>query len=321
MKPLLDCARARSTTTGCSAFEGPASVPTRPPAVGRRPRACRSRRRSAQSRRAVLPVDRRIPRTDPFEFQEQFDLQPGRRAATLTTSPTTPHAQKVVNHERGWRRPEPARRRIPRNPGDLATPLLAGAVGANFLGQGVNPPAGQQQRFTVSSFIGDSRRQGPPDGYLPRSHRGGAPAIVFTGGHGAEGHRRPAIQQQRQGALVTQEWSRGLPLQPDHYFSGEDLPADAQVRPMAFVFALRRRVPGQRLVFNPDSSRSPSRRRRWSRPAAGAARPRHNGGDRARRSRVQLRVRGRHGRAAGQLLRTPVELLMKGHRSAWRPIR
>jgi hypothetical protein len=47
-----------------------------------------------------------------------------------------------------------------------------------------------------------------------------------------------AVQRERQGALVTQEWSWGQPLQPDHYFSGADLPDEADLQgAMVFLFA------------------------------------------------------------------------------------
>jgi hypothetical protein len=183
------------------------------------------------------------PQRIPFEFQAQFDLQwaVGRLHFDKVADYAS-YAQKVVDYEQGA---GPAQQRhaavwMPRNPGDLATPMLAGAVGADFLGQGDAPPLGQRQRFTVTPFIGDGQAtKARLTDIFRGSIDGGAPAIVFTGSHGAEwAIADPAIQQQRQGALVTQEWSRGQPLQPDHYFSGEDLPADANVHGLiAFVFA------------------------------------------------------------------------------------
>ena len=183
------------------------------------------------------------PQRIPFEFQAQFDLQwaVGRLHFDKVADYAS-YAQKVVEYEQGA---GPAQQRqaavwMPRNPGDLATPMLAGAVGADFLGQGDAPPLGQRQRFKVTPFIGDGQATKARLADIFRgSIDGGTPAIVFTGSHGAEwAMADPAIQQQRQGALVTQEWSRGQPLQRDHYFSGEDLPADANVHGLiAFVFA------------------------------------------------------------------------------------
>jgi peptidase C25-like protein len=183
------------------------------------------------------------PQRIPFEFQAQFDLQwaVGRLHFDKVADYAS-YAQKVVEYEQGS---APAQQRraavwMPRNPGDLATPMLAGAVGADFLGQAEAPPLGERQHFKVTPFIGDGQAtKARLTDIFRGSIDGGAPAIVFTGSHGAEWSiADPAIQQQRQGALVTQEWSRGMPLQRDHYFSGEDLPADANVHGlMAFVFA------------------------------------------------------------------------------------
>ena len=183
------------------------------------------------------------PQRIPFEFQAHFDLQWAvGRLHFDEVADYASYASKVVEYEKGTG-PAQSRRAavwMPRNPGDLATPMLAGAVGANFLGQGVGPPLGQRQRFTVASFIGDGQATKARLTDIFRGGiDGGAPSIVFTGSHGAEWSiADPAIQRERQGALVTQEWSRGQPLQRDHYFSGDDLPADAQVHGlMAFVFA------------------------------------------------------------------------------------
>jgi len=183
------------------------------------------------------------PQRIPFEFQAHFDLQWAvGRLHFDEVADYASYASKVVEYEKGTG-PAQGRRAavwMPRNPGDLATPMLAGAVGANFLGQGVGPPLGQRQRFTVASFIGDGQATKARLTDIFRGGiDGGAPSIVFTGSHGAEWSiADPAIQRERQGALVTQEWSRGQPLQRDHYFSGDDLPADAQVHGlMAFVFA------------------------------------------------------------------------------------
>jgi hypothetical protein len=183
------------------------------------------------------------PQRIPFEFQAHFDLQWAvGRLHFDEVADYASYASKVVEYEKGTGAAQGRRAAVwmPRNPGDLATPMLAGAVGANFLGQGVGPPLGQRQRFTVASFIGDGQATKARLTDIFRGGiDGGAPSIVFTGSHGAEWSiADPAIQRERQGALVTQEWSRGQPLQRDHYFSGEDLPADAQVHGlMAFVFA------------------------------------------------------------------------------------
>jgi hypothetical protein len=246
LKPLLDLRRSQVNDEKLfRIFDGPAGV---------RPNQTAGSWAVAKGVSLAAPVAPRrgvpfyllmvgSPPRIPFEFQAQFDLQwaVGRLHFDKVADYAS-YAQNVVEYEQGA---GPAQQRqaavwMPRNPGDLATPMLAGAVGADFLGQGDAPPLGQRQRFKVTPFIGDGQATKARLTDIFRGNiDGGAPAIVFTGSHGAEwAIADPAIQQQRQGALVTQEWSRGQPLQRDHYFSGEDLPADAKVHGLiAFVFA------------------------------------------------------------------------------------
>jgi hypothetical protein len=183
------------------------------------------------------------PQQIPFEFQAQLDLQWAvGRLHFDKVEDYAAYAQAVVDYEKGV---TPVRKKrvalwMPRNAGDIATPLLAGAVGTDFLGQGVSTPLGQRRHFEIAPFIGDGQATKSRLADIFRGTiDGGAPAIVFTGSHGAEWPiADPDVQRRRQGALVTQEWSRGQPLQPEHYFSGEDLPADTDVRGLfAFVFA------------------------------------------------------------------------------------
>jgi Peptidase family C25 len=183
------------------------------------------------------------PQQIPFEFQAQFDLQWAvGRLHFDKVEDYAAYAQAVVDYEKGV---TPVRKRrvalwMPRNAGDLATPLLAGAVGTDFLGQGVSPPLGQRRHFEIAPFIGDGEAtKSRLTDILRGTIDGGAPSLVFTGSHGAEWSiADPAVQERRQGALVTQEWSVGQPLQPEHYFSADDLPADTDVRGLiAFVFA------------------------------------------------------------------------------------
>ena len=263
------------------------------------------------------------PQRIPFEFQAQFDLQwaVGRLHFDKLDDYAS-YAEKVVAYERGS---APVRHRsaavwIPRNPGDLATPMLAGAVGADFLGHGEAPPLGQRQRFAATPFIGEGQAtKARLTDIFRGTIDGGAPAIVFTGSHGAEwAIADPAIQQQRQGALVTQEWSRGLPLQRDHYFSGADLPADANVHGLiAFVFACFGGGCPEKdsYFFAADGAKIP-----LTPVPLVASLPQ------ALLARGTLAVIAHVDRAFSygfedvmgtpqeQLLRTPLELLMKGHR-------
>jgi hypothetical protein len=183
------------------------------------------------------------PARIPFEFQEQFDLQWAvGRLHFDSIDGYAAYAKKVVEYETGV---APKRKRdvavwMPRNRGDLATPMLAGAMGENFWGRDGDDPLGQRQTFNMRSFIGDGEATKKTlTDIMSGSSATGAPALLFTGSHGAEWSiDDPAIQRERQGALVTQEWTRGQPLQPAHYFAASDVPADAAVHGMvAFIFA------------------------------------------------------------------------------------
>ena len=185
------------------------------------------------------------PARIPFEFQAQLDLQwaVGRLYFDCVEDYAS-YAQKVVDYETD-RALMPNRRAalwMPRNARDLATPMLAGAVGGDFLGQTSldNETLGQRQNFKITSFVGENQASFQNLNKIFNGEiEGGPPSVVFTGSHGAEWSiDTPDIQKQRQGALVTQEWARGQPLQEGQYFSGRELPDDAKVRGMmVFLFA------------------------------------------------------------------------------------
>jgi hypothetical protein len=180
----------------------------------------------------------------PFEFSALFDLQWAvGRLWFDDVAGFAAYASKVVDYEKGL---APAQKKraalwMTRNPLDLATALLAGAVGADFLGQLPDTqPLGQRQGFSVSASIGDGQAtKDRLSAILHGTAPEGAPAVLFAGSHGAEWSiADPVIQRARQGALVTQEWTRGQPLQPTQYFAAADLAANAQVHGlMAFLFA------------------------------------------------------------------------------------
>ena len=130
--------------------------------------------------------------------------------------------------------------------------------------------------------------------------------------------KTPEIQAARQGALVTQEWTRGEPLEAGHYFAGEDVPPDASVHGLVmFLFAcFGGGCPDtDSYYYAPDGSRLPL-----------APQPLIARLPQALLSRGALAVIAHIDRAfsyafedvmgtpQAQLLRTPLELLMKGRR-------
>jgi hypothetical protein len=183
------------------------------------------------------------PSQIPFEFQAQLDLQwAAGRLHFDTPDDYAAYAQKVVEYEKGLV-PVPKRRAVvwmPRNPLDLATAMLAGTMAPEFRGEAMpgDEPIGKSQAFELATYVGDGAATKARLTEIFRG-TGGTPALLFTGSHGAEWPvDDPRRQRERQGALVTQEWTRGQPLADDHYFAGRDVPADAAVHGlMMFLFA------------------------------------------------------------------------------------
>jgi len=154
------------------------------------------------------------------------------------------YAQKVVEYEKAAATAQTRHAAIwmPRNQLDLSTPLLAGSIGTDFQGL-LDPetgPLGQGAKFQLTASIGEGQAtKARLTDIFRGTIDGGPPSVVFTGSHGAEWEiGNPAIQKERQGALVTQEWIKGKDLQPETYFAAADLPADAKVHGMmVFLFA------------------------------------------------------------------------------------
>ena len=81
--------------------------------------------------------------------------------------------------------------------------------------------------------IGPRRRQ-----FLRGDIPGGAPAVLFSGGHGMAFDLGDARQTEKQGALVCQDWDRSGAITADHWFAASDVPADAKVHGLIhFMFA------------------------------------------------------------------------------------
>jgi hypothetical protein len=180
-----------------------------------------------------------------FDFQAQLDLGWAvGRLAFDNVEDYASYAQKVVEYEKG-NAPKRKKRTavwVPRNPLDVATPLLAGSIVPEFLGELTpgTPPIGKARGFELSTFVGDGQATKARLLDIIRGNRDvGPPALLFTGSHGVEWSiDDPVVQRERQGAIVTQEWTRGKPLEEAHYFAASDVPADAQVHGMImFLFA------------------------------------------------------------------------------------
>jgi hypothetical protein len=183
------------------------------------------------------------PQQITFEFQAELDLQWAvGRLYFDQVADYAAYAKNVVAYETAEHLTSKRRTAVwmPRNPLDLATPLLAGTIGPEFMGQAAGSEVlGAHENFTLSTFIGETATKAALTDIFRGKIDGGPASLFFTGSHGAEWPiSDPAVQKERQGALVTQEWTRGEPLTPGSYFCGADLPADADLEgTIAFTFA------------------------------------------------------------------------------------
>lgn len=179
-----------------------------------------------------------------YEFQAQFDLQWAvGRLYFDNVADYGAYAQKVVQYETNDSLTQKKRVAVwmPRNALDLSTPLLAGTIAPDFQGQAAGSMRlGSREGFVLTDFVGEGEatKQKLQDIFNGKID-GGPSAVVFTGSHGAEWPASDLpVQRDRQGALVTQEWTHGQPLQPPNYFAGADVPDDAPVQgSMVFLFA------------------------------------------------------------------------------------
>ncbi|MDQ1473572.1 MAG: hypothetical protein QOJ99_5052 [Bryobacterales bacterium] len=196
----------------------------------------------------------------PFEFQTLFDLQWAvGRLHFDDIADYGRYAQKVVAYEDPGFRPvqhKNAAAWLTRNPLDIATSMLSGAILEDFGGA---DKLGERRGFSFDCFSGEQASKQQLQDIMRGNITGGPPALLFTGSHGAEWPMMDPAQQRRfQGALVTQAWSSGQPLDDTNQFSGDDVPADASLHGMiAFLFACYSGgCPAEdNFFFNPDGSK------------------------------------------------------------------
>ncbi len=126
---------------------------------------------------------------------------------------------------------------VTRNPGDLATAILSGAISQEFLPPGT--PLGTRRNFLQNAFMNEKATKAQLIEILRGNLPGGPPAVIFTGSHGC-GYTGadPDTQRRMQGSLVTQEWAPKTPANPANQFCADDIPADARLLgTIGFLFA------------------------------------------------------------------------------------
>ncbi|MBY0508470.1 MAG: hypothetical protein K2X03_31455 [Bryobacteraceae bacterium] len=160
------------------------------------------------------------PAAIPFEFQYAVDSYwnvgrldfdtPAEYAAYASHVIAYEQSATVANRRRAvlWN---------PKNPGDQATGLLHNLV-AQPLQASLGARAWLAEAATKSALLDVLRGAGGP------------PAVLFTGSHGVAFPEASEPQRRElQGALLCQEWSAGQPVTEQHYVSGAEVLAEANV--------------------------------------------------------------------------------------------
>jgi hypothetical protein len=176
------------------------------------------------------------PQSIPFEFE--FYLQVSHAVGRLCFDKIEDYAryaESVVAAERGAPAlPRTAALFATANPDDPATAWSADRL--------IRPLSrwlsAKQQGWRVQSELGTSATRDRLGSIL---HAGPSPALLFTASHGIAFELGDERQEAQQGALICQDWPGPLAahgVSREHYFSGEDLAATADVHGLvAFLFA------------------------------------------------------------------------------------
>ena len=141
--------------------------------------------------------------------------------------------------------PQPARAAvwITSNQGDVATTMLANALAGNFqASDGIaQAPLGDALSFAVDFSLRADATKAKLQAILDGTS--GTASILFTGSHGAEtsmpeNDEDAVYQRDTQGALITQSWTPNQPATESDIFRAADIPAQ-NVLPgmMVFLFA------------------------------------------------------------------------------------
>ncbi|HEX7837222.1 MAG TPA: hypothetical protein VF469_07145, partial [Kofleriaceae bacterium] len=175
------------------------------------------------------------PEEIPYRVQYQLDVQYAvGRIHFDTVDEYACYAANVVEAET---RPRPLTRTVAlwgvENPDDRATRASARhmvAPLADYLERD------QGDRWQVTRFLGEDATKARLAGLLG----GDAPSLLVTASHGVGFPAGDPRQRSDQGALLCQDWEGPLSgsLTPDHYFTGADISADADLRGLVgFHFA------------------------------------------------------------------------------------
>jgi hypothetical protein len=205
----------------------------------------------------------------PYEFQAQLAVEYAvGRIWFEEPEDLARYAEQVVAFEGyGWGRGPRAVFFGPRHPGDLHTQWTTDTL--------VQPLAERLQPGDLQSDRGPQVPPWPVETYagaeatkdrlaeLLEGHF--APTLLFTAGHGLGFPAGEERQRALQGALLCQNWPGAGAITPDSYFSGDDVPPEAELRGMVAVHVssyslgtprldrLGRYIPGQPAEVAPEA--------------------------------------------------------------------
>lgn len=183
----------------------------------------------------------------PYSFQYQLDVMRGvgRLDFGSDVEAYDVYARYVVAAESGGvLAPRRAALFAPVNPGDRATALseqyLVRPLYENLMVPAPNGELALTHDWDVASpFLGEGQATHAQLARLLGGDPAQKPALLFTASHGVEFPASHPAQLQHQGALLCQDWpGPEAGVHRGHYFTGEDVPAGANLEGMiAFFFA------------------------------------------------------------------------------------
>jgi hypothetical protein len=178
-----------------------------------------------------------------FEFQYVLDLYWGvGRLWFDTPDEFRCYADSVIRYEKAATVPRARQLALfaPEHDFDAATQLFVRQVAQPMRdGQGDKPmPVGKRQKFKLQPFLSDAAKKDDLARIFRGDIPGGAPSVLFSGGHGMAFDGTDVRQPKGQGALVCSDWDRTGSITKDHWFAGTDVPANAKVHGLIhFMFA------------------------------------------------------------------------------------
>lgn len=188
------------------------------------------------------------PRRMPFDFGQLLDVEYSvGRLHFDTAAEYGAYVQSVIDYETSASVPN-AREVVffsPRHAFDAATQMSADSL-VNPLADGIPAGPGQAAKPAVAAQWGYAARKiwgdaatkqalidivCPEDAHKP-------PALIFTASHGMGFPKGSAQQKTAQGAILCQDWPGFGSIQPAHYFTAGDVPAESRVHgTVVFHFA------------------------------------------------------------------------------------